>query len=77
MEQTIVVKLSPELRKKLDAAVRDNPPRRKDWGPEEDAVLRGYYKKITVQKLTEFLPGRTIHAITCRARTLGITGVRK
>ena len=72
METTTEVKLSPELRKKLDAAVRVAKPRRVPWSPTEDAVLRGYYLKLPTKELTKFLPGRTIHAITCRARTIGL-----
>ena len=70
MEQTTVVKLSPELRKKLDAAVRDSPPPRKYWTPEEDAIVREYGNKLRVAELMKFLPGRGAQVVSTRKSVL-------
>ena len=72
METTTEVELSPELRKKLDAAVRNHPPPRRFWNAAEDAILRKYYKRMAPKHLREFLPGRSVHALHCRAIILGL-----
>ena len=72
METTTEVKLSPELRKKLDAAAQKSK-RRRFWEPWEDQVLRDYYSKLTPRELTKYILGRSAHAIHCRAVILGLS----
>jgi hypothetical protein len=51
----------------------------REWTPEEDAILRRYYKRGMVRTLVEywavhFPPGRSADQLRRRASRLGITG---
>jgi hypothetical protein len=52
--------------------LEDSNPRKRYWTDEEDAILRKYYGKAELSKISEYLK-RTKRAIENRASVLGIT----
>lgn len=45
------------------------------WSPEEDEILKKYYKELTGEELKNlFLPNRTIRSIECHAGVLNLQG---
>jgi hypothetical protein len=42
------------------------------WKISEENLLRRYYGRVNVSEIATYLPGRTLHAISCKARDLGL-----
>jgi hypothetical protein len=72
METTTEVKLSPELRKKLEAAVKKAKLPPIPWSATELTILREYYPRMGPRALEAFLPGRTGGAIRKKAEEMGL-----
>lgn len=63
----------PELTAAEKTVLRDRP-----WTPEEEAILRRYYRRGMVQHIVRYLaehfpPGRTAQAIGNKATNMGLT----
>jgi hypothetical protein len=56
----------PELEEAME---RFNP---RAWTPEEEAILKKYYKRVPTKDLLKYLPRKTENAIYTKAGRMGL-----
>lgn len=55
----------------LEEAAMNFSPRNKPWTEEDEAVMREYYGRVSVQKLADYL-NRSRGSVTNKAQEMGI-----